>query len=120
MRPHDLDFNTTAQNPDRPQSGADETAGKSEKPAAQDKPFYEFTKRVFDIIGSFLGGIVLLPVFAVISFIIWAGHTGKHVIYKQKRIGRYGREVYIYKFRSMVDDADNVERWLDKNQLKQY
>lgn len=120
LRPHDLDFNTTAQNPDRPQSGADETAGKSEKPAAQDKPFYEFTKRVFDIIGSFLGGIVLLPVFAVISFIIWAGHTGKHVIYKQKRIGRYGREVYIYKFRSMVDDADNVERWLDKNQLKQY
>lgn len=85
-----------------------------------EKRVYEFAKRTFDIIGSSLGMIVLIPVFLVISIMILAERSGKHVFYKQRRIGRYGKEIYIYKFRSMVDDADNVERWLNKDQLRRY
>ena len=85
-----------------------------------EKRGYEFAKRMFDIIGSAVGMIVLIPVFLVISIMILAERSGKHVFYKQRRIGRYGREIYIYKFRTMVDDADNVEKWLNKDQLRRY
>lgn len=81
---------------------------------------YEFAKRTFDFIGSLLGLIVLSPVFLVISIMILSERSGKHVFYKQRRVGRFGREIYIYKFRSMVDDADNVEKWLNEKQLKKY
>lgn len=85
-----------------------------------DKRAYEFAKRAFDIVGSLLGMIVLIPVFLVISVIILAERSGKHIFYKQRRIGRYGKEIYIYKFRSMVDNADQVEKWLDEKQLRKY
>lgn len=84
------------------------------------KRAYEFAKRTFDIVGSLLGMIVLIPVFIVISVMILAERSGKHVFYKQRRIGRYGKEIYIYKFRSMVDNADQVEKWLDEKQLRNY
>ena len=85
-----------------------------------DKRAYEFAKRVFDIVGSALGIIVLIPVFLIISIMIMAERSGKHVIYKQRRIGKGGKEIYIYKFRSMVDDADRVELWLNEKQLRAY
>lgn len=103
-----------------PSGGAGQIVKEREKTQKSNKRVYEAVKRCFDIIGSALGLIVLLPVFALISLIIWAGHTGKHVIYKQRRIGRGGKEIYIYKFRSMVDDADQVEKWLNPKQLRQY
>ena len=84
------------------------------------KTAYEIAKRMFDIIGSAVGMIVLIPVFLIISVMILAERSGKHAFYKQRRIGRYGKEIYIYKFRTMVDDADNVEKWLNKSQLRRY
>lgn len=81
---------------------------------------YEFAKRAFDLVGSVLGLIVLSPVFLIISIMILSERSGKRVFYKQRRVGRYGKEIYIYKFRSMVDDADNVEKWLDEKQLRKY
>lgn len=84
------------------------------------KVLYEAVKRTFDVIGSALGMIVLSPVFLLISIMILAERTGKKVIYKQRRLGKNGKEIYIYKFRSMVEDADNVEKWLNPKQLKQY
>lgn len=92
--------------------------GSTQKSA--DKRAYEFAKRAMDIIGSALGIIVLLPVFLVISVMILAERSGKHVFYKQRRVGRGGRDIYIYKFRSMVDNADQVEKWLDEKQLRKY
>lgn len=81
---------------------------------------YEFAKRAFDLIGSLVGLVILSPVILVISIMILSERSGKHVFYKQRRIGRYGKEIYIFKFRSMVDNADDVEKWLDENQLKKY
>ena len=96
-----------------------ETAAPS-KSVIKKKPFYDFVKRVFDIFCSFFGLIVFSPVFLVISIIILSERTGKRVFYKQKRVGKEGKTIYIYKFRSMVEEADDVERWLDKTQLRQY
>lgn len=97
-----------------------------EKPAAPvkaepaSKPVYDFFKRAFDIVCSALGLLVLSPLFLVLVIVILAERSGKGAFFKQKRMGKNGRYIYIYKFRSMVDDAENVERWLNKNQLRQY
>lgn len=96
-----------------------ETAAPS-KSVTEEKPFYDFVKRIFDIFCSFFGLIVFSPVFLVISIVILSERTGKRVFYKQKRVGKEGKTIYIHKFRSMVEEADDVERWLDKTQLSQY
>lgn len=60
-------------------------------------------KRLFDIIASFLGLIILSPVFLIISFLI-LGRMGRPIFFLQKRTGRYGRPFTIYKFRTMTTD----------------
>ncbi len=64
-----------------------------------------FFKRVFDVCvsGAFL--LVLLPVFLLIAIAIKLDSPGK-VFYRQTRITRYGEEFRIFKFRTMVSDAD--------------
>ncbi|MCM1054795.1 MAG: sugar transferase [Bacteroides sp.] len=85
-----------------------------------EKPVYDFIKRIFDVISSFLGLVVLSPIFLVISLMITFERSGKGVFFKQKRLGKNGRYIYVYKFRSMINDAENVERWLNKKQISQY
>lgn len=87
---------------------------------ARGKKTYDNTKRVFDVACSIAALIVLSPVFLLISLLIMAERSGKHVFFKQRRLGMGGKSIYIYKFRTMVDGAENVERWLNKEQLKQY
>ncbi len=84
------------------------------------KPVYEFFKRGFDIICSVIGLVLASPLFLVFSILIAAEKSGKGVFFSQKRLGKNGKEIKVYKFRSMVNDAENVEKWLDKDQLKQY
>lgn len=92
----------------------------SAKSAAVSKPVYEFFKRIFDVICSALGLLVLSPFFLLISLMILAERSGKGVFFTQKRLGKNGKFIYIYKFRSMINDAENVERWLNEQQLEQY
>lgn len=70
-------------------------------PAWQEK-----TKRLLDVLISILAMIIFLPVFMILALIIGTTSKGP-VIYKQERIGRFGRSFYIYKLRSMVDGAEN-------------
>ena len=65
----------------------------------------KFTKDAMDIIISLLILIFTLPVTLVISIIIKLTSRGP-IIYRQKRVGLYGKEFYIYKFRTMYDDAE--------------
>ncbi len=78
------------------------------------RPYYEqlkkrwlslFFKRVFDLLVSFLLLVVLSPVFLVLAIAIKLDSPGP-VFYRQVRVTRYGREFRIFKFRSMVTDAD--------------
>lgn len=87
---------------------------------AAEKPVYDVIKRVCDVFCSFLGLIVLSPVFLIISALIIFERSGKGVFFKQKRLGKNGKYIYVYKFRSMINDADNVSRWLNEEQVRQY
>lgn len=65
------------------------------------------TKRVLDIFGSVFGLVIFSPIYLVITIIIKQQSPGP-VIFKQKRFGRDGKVFFIYKFRSMVVNAEQV------------
>ena len=66
---------------------------------------YRFVKRTMDIILSFLGLVVFSPVFLVTAVCIKLDSPGP-VIFKQNRAGKDGVPFVVYKFRSMIDGAD--------------
>lgn len=73
---------------------------------------YHFVKRASDIILSSLGLVCLSPLMAVIAYKIKKEDKGP-VFYKQIRVGKNGHQFEMYKFRSMVTNADQL-----LNQLK--
>ena len=62
-------------------------------------------KRIFDFIAAAIALILFSPLF-IICYILIKKEDGGRVIFKQERIGRFGRPFYIYKFRSMQEDAE--------------
>ena len=72
-----------------------------------EKRFSLMLKRFFDIIMSLLLLIVLLPVFLILAIWIKADSKGT-VFYRQERITQYGRTFRIFKFRTMVSNADKI------------
>ena len=62
-------------------------------------------KRVFDFLVAFVALIVFSPLFIICYFAV-KHEDGGPAIFKQERIGRFGRPFYIYKFRSMRVDAE--------------
>jgi lipopolysaccharide/colanic/teichoic acid biosynthesis glycosyltransferase len=64
-----------------------------------------FCKRVFDIVVSALILLLLSPVFLLLAAAIKIDSKGP-VFYRQVRVGQYGQDFRIFKFRSMVQDAD--------------
>ncbi|MCD7804509.1 MAG: sugar transferase [Oscillospiraceae bacterium] len=79
------------------------------------KPFYDFVKRLFDVIVSLLGLIVLSPVFAITAICIMVDDFG-NPFFVQERTGKNGKNFKMYKFRSMVVDAEKLKPGLmEKN-----
>jgi exopolysaccharide biosynthesis polyprenyl glycosylphosphotransferase len=66
----------------------------------------ENTKRLLDVTFSLLAGVIFLPVFVVLAIIIKVSSKGS-ILYKQERIGRFGKPFHIYKLRSMYAGAEN-------------
>lgn len=64
-------------------------------------------KRVFDIVVSIVLIVILSPVLLIVAIWIKSDSAGP-VFFRQKRITQYGREFRIFKFRTMVVDADKV------------
>jgi len=62
-------------------------------------------KRVFDIVSSGIGLILLSPIFLLLAILIKLDSRGP-VFYKQLRVGKYGKDFKIFKFRSMLQGAD--------------
>ena len=73
--------------------------------------FYEVIKRLIDIVCSFLGVLVLSPLFIIIAIIIKTTSKGP-VFFSQKRVGKNGKEFDMYKFRSMVVNAEELKEKL--------
>lgn len=68
---------------------------------------YIFIKRLFDFVASLLILVITSPLFLVIGIIIKLDSKGP-VFFKHRRIGYQGNPLYIYKFRSMVDNAEDL------------
>lgn len=83
------------------------------------KPVYEFFKRGFDIVCSLLASVILLIPMIIISIIISAKDSG-NPFYLHKRVGKDNSDLYVWKFRSMKNGADNLEKMLTPEQLAEY
>ena len=73
---------------------------------------YLRSKRVFDFVLSLLGIIILSPLFVLIAFIIKVEDRKGPVFFKQIRVGKGGKTFYIYKFRSMITNAEELKVFL--------
>ncbi len=70
-----------------------------------EKRSYMPVKRLMDIVVSFLGIIILLPLFIIIGLLI-AFESRGGVFYRQLRVGKNGKDFKIWKFRSMRTSSD--------------
>ena len=80
---------------------------------------YKIIKRCFDFMASLCASVVLLAPMLIIACVIMFKDHGSP-FYKQKRVGKYGRHLFIYKYRSMKKGADNLEEMLTPEQLELY
>lgn len=83
------------------------------------KPFYECIKRIFDLVVSLVAVIVLSPILLVIALAIRLEDRGP-ILYRAQRVGRGGKPITVYKFRSMRMNADRLEDMLTPEELEEY
>ena len=77
--------------------------------------YYEFIKRIIDVILAFIGLIVASPIMAIISIAIKLESRGP-VFYCQERVGKNGRVYTMYKLRSMYENAEeNGAQWAEED-----
>ena len=81
--------------------------------------FYNIVKRTIDIIGSLLGIIALSPVFIIVAIAIKIDSKGK-IIFGHVRMGKNGKKISVYKFRTMVSNAAEVFEKFTEEQKKEY
>ncbi|HHT9107055.1 MAG TPA: sugar transferase [Candidatus Wunengus sp. YC64] len=75
----------------------------------------DYLKRLLDILCSFLLLVISIPLFFIIAILIKRDSKGP-VFFLQKRCGKDGREFNMYKFRTMVKDAETLKKRL-KNEM---
>lgn len=80
---------------------------------------YMRIKRIYDIVLSFLALIVLSPVYLIIGLAIKIDSKGP-AIFKHKRIGKNGEIIEIYKFRTMINNAESMIKNFNEDQIKEY
>jgi len=80
--------------------------------------WYRFTKRLFDFFSSLIVILLISWLLLILWFINLIATKG-HPIYKDKRVGYKGKEISVYKFRSMYFDAnDKPEKYFTKEQME--
>lgn len=80
---------------------------------------YIKVKRIIDVILATIGLVILLPIFAIIALAIKIESKGP-VFFKHTRIGKNGKIIKIYKFRTMVDNAEDLIKNFTPEQMKEY
>ena len=80
---------------------------------------YKIFKRIFDFVASFCGIVILSPIFLVISLAVKLDSKGK-VFFKHKRIGKNGKEIFVYKFRTMCENAQDMIKDFTPEQQKEF
>lgn len=66
-----------------------------------------FLKRIIDILSALVLFVLFLPIWIILPLLIKIDSPGP-IFYRHKRVGKAGKEFYLYKFRSMIADADKV------------
>lgn len=100
---------------DRPAGGSYRAYGQTRQAVRG----YHAAKQCFDFLFSLCVSIILIIPILVIMLIIMSKDFG-NPFYIQKRIGKDGKEIFVWKFRSMVKGADNLEAMLTDEQLAEY
>ena len=80
---------------------------------------YAFGKRTFDLVGSLIAMVVLAPLFLLLAVIVYASDPGT-VIYGHERLGKDGRKIKIWKFRSMYQNSDEIFENFTKEQKEEF
>lgn len=83
-----------------------------------DKIVYNFFKRCFDFFASLFALIVLSPVLIVVALIIFIDDPHGSPLFSQVRIGENGKQFKMYKFRSMVCNAEELLKELQSKNEK--
>lgn len=85
----------------------------------KNKKVYNVTKRVLDVLLSFIGLIVLSPIFLILGIMIKIDSKGP-VFFTHKRIGKNGKKIGIYKFRTMHENAEQMIENFTEEQMEEY
>ena len=80
---------------------------------------YDFIKRGIDIIIGIVGLIICLPFFVIIAILVKIDSDGP-IFFKHKRVGKHGKELKIYKFRTMIRDAESAMKYFTPEQKKEF
>lgn len=80
---------------------------------------YKYVKRALDVIISCISLVILSPVFLIIAVLIKAESKGP-VFFAHTRIGKNGKEIKILKFRTMVENAENLIKDFTPEQMKEF
>ncbi|WP_373370370.1 sugar transferase [Alkalicoccobacillus plakortidis] len=78
--------------------------------ATMDQPSYLYVKRLLDVCGAIIGLVMTLPLCLVIGLSYLFEEKRGPIFFRQQRVGKNGKLFYIYKFRSMVIDAEDKMR----------
>ena len=82
------------------------------------KPIFDFVKRLFDLVVSFICIVILLIPFAIISILILIDDHKASPIFVQDRVGKNGKIFKIFKFRTMCANAEQkLAELQDKNEM---
>ena len=87
------------------------------------KYLYFGVKRLFDILIALIGCLFLLPIILIVKISYLLHKDFDSIFFRQKRIGKNGKEFNLYKFRSMVIGADGIlQEYLEKHpkEAKEY
>ncbi|WP_455661709.1 sugar transferase [Pradoshia sp.] len=82
-----------------------------------DNKYYLLSKRWMDVILSIIGLLLLMPLFVIVALLIKLEDIRSPVFFKQVRVGKDGRTFDMYKFRSMINNAEGLlDSLLDQNE----
>lgn len=80
---------------------------------------FAIQKRLLDIAVALVLFLIFLPVWIIVPILIYFD-SGFPIIFRHRRVGKDGREFFLYKFRSMVANADDILHQHDKELLKRF
>ena len=78
------------------------------------KYFYRFIKRTFDIFCSIIGIIFLIPLTIIVKLCYMLTGDFKSIFYTQDRVGKHGKLIHIFKFRSMIHSEEKKAKLMEE------